>query len=164
MQQGMSYPPLPIAPTCSKSSSSQLDDNQQENGSSSTQSSLADVLRYISDFDRALRPRLEDYENNQREIKTIITRERIIEQSTLRLLQINFILGITLPFMLVIVFFCFCFYHAPDNVIMFFDTYKLPLSIFALACFCFIAKPLYDIHNYNKRLDAIERYLKINGN
>lgn len=168
-----SLPPLPLLPQPSTSNDSSTLDASPfqpsgralgQNNSSSEPPYTNQLCTYMQELERAISPRMKKYEETQNELHAIIARERIIEESTRRLLHINMIAGICFPFIMVLFFFLFCLYYAPENVKKFFDEYKLIFSFFSIATLAFIAKPLYDIHNYNRRLEAIEKKLKLNGN
>ncbi len=125
---------------------------------------LNQIYTYLYEFEKAISPRMKHYEAEQERLVSVIEREKIIEESTRRLLQINLIAGVSLPVVAVLVFFLFCSHYAPENVKIFFEEYKVFFSIFSITTVVLIAKPLYDIHNFGKRLDAIEKKLKLNGN
>lgn len=119
---------------------------------------------YIHNFHNYVIPRIEEYEKNQKEILIALGRERLLEKSTQRLISINFYFCIIIPFVLVSIFILFCFYYAPDEVKLFFEEYKILFSCFSIGYIIAMIKPVLDIHSYNKRLDAIEKKLRLNGN
>lgn len=119
---------------------------------------------YIHNFHNNVIPRIEEYEKNQKEILIALERERLLEKSTQRLISINFFFCIIIPFVLVSIFILFCFYYAPDEVKLFFKEYKILFSCFSIGYIIVMIKPILDIHSYNKRLDTIEKKLKLNGN
>lgn len=162
------FPPLPnIGTSRNLNSQSVFPENL---ASSSSQLPLGgsyqigDMMRYMSDLDNAIRSRMEEYEKNQKEILLALGRERIIEESTRRLLHINFVLCICCPLIVVFIFFLFCFSYAPENVKNFFEEYKIIFSFFSIFSLGAASWPIFHLHNYNKRLDAIEKKLKLNGN
>ena len=161
-------PPLPILPDFNIDESSS-DTITLRNSQSSSQpiydkTRTQNIINYVTELHKSIVPRMEKYEKTQKELIQIIEREKIIEIATQRLLTINFIFCLLLPFSIIVSFFIFCLYHVPNEVKAFFDEYKIIASVFGLAVILFIAKPLYDIHGYNKRLDAIEKTLHLNGN
>lgn len=159
--------PFPVFPKRRDTSSSSTSDNLAVASSSSIstdQEWIHSIYIYIKDVHEAVIPRMEEYERIQDELKQTIAREKIIENTTRRLLNINIIMCILLPLILFLSFLSFCFYYAPTNVAKFFDDYKVLSTLFSLATLAFIGKPLYDIHQYSKRIEAIEKRLKLNGN
>lgn len=160
------HPPFPpsILETIGESTSTVHRPEQSNSSTASSASYQSALITYIDRMHNATESRLEDYEKKQEELQNIIYREKIIEESTRRLLQINLVLCILYPTVLVTIFFVFCMYHAPEGVKVFLSEYKIITLSFAVSVICFLAKPMHDIHQYNKRLDTIEKKLKLNGN
>lgn len=166
-------PPPPPPP--SSYSSSQSNTISQQTSSQQPQQNIQQPYQdmytylqgynnYIYNFYSAVIPRIEEYEKNQEKILIVLGRERLLEKSTQRLISINFYFCIIIPFVLVSIFILFCFYYAPDEVKLFFEKYKILFSCFSIGYIIAMIKPVLDIHSYNKRLDAIEKKLRLNGN
>ena len=119
---------------------------------------------YLSNLHNAIIPRMNEYEKNQENLELILHKEKALEEATRRLLSINIILGMILPAVILLIFFLFCWVHAPENVELFFEKYKWIYSGFTLVGLIAFINPIWNIHQYSKRLDSIEKQLKINGN
>lgn len=165
-------PPPPLLPNYSASQSNiispQTSSQQPQQNIQQIYQDICTYLQgynnYIHNFHNNIIPRIEEYEKNQKKILIALDRERLLEKSTQRLLSINLYCCILIPLILVAIFTCFCFYHAPDEVKSFFEEYKIVFSAFSIGYIVIMIKPIFDIHSYNKRLDAIEKKLKLNGN
>lgn len=162
MQNFDDFPSIPVPPF-SNSPSSITRQDYDINPTSST-SINTELLRYISDFDRAIRPRLKKYEEEHMALKTILEREKIIEDATRRLLVINVWVAILLPIVLGFSFVAFCFIYGPNSVTNFIEDSKFVISGGVAITLFALIKPLFFLHNMEKRLDAIEKKLKLNGN
>ena len=100
------FPPLPDLQNYINRSESSPQENSVSSSIPPSHNTLAlnSIITYIDGLDRSVRPRMEEYEKKQKELEEIILRERIIELATQRLLSVNFIFAILLPFFIVIIF------------------------------------------------------------
>lgn len=157
--------PLPTPPstyviqqdTSASESSSQQNIPNQQQGQAQLLLYLSGYQRYMSDFHAGVIPRIEKYEKNQEKILSALGREKIIEDTTRRLLHINFVISLLLPIILTIYFILFCHSYAPENVKKFFEDYKIIFSVLSGSYALSMIWPIFHIYQYNKRLDAIEK-------
>ena len=162
MQNFDDFPSIPVAPIYNNPSSITRQD--YDTSPTSSTSINTDIFRYISEFDRAIRPRLKKYEEEHQALKTILEREKIIEDATRRLLVINVWIAILVPVVLTFSFVTFCFIYGPNSVTEFIEESQIVISCGMFRALFALIKPLFFLHNMEKRLEAIEKALKLNGN
>lgn len=165
------FPPYPMPPR--QSSSSQLSGSlptqiQSDTGAGGanrdSETVYGDHTHYFTGLHNAIVPRVQEFEKKQVELAQIIDKERKLEELVRKIVYMNTINCIAVPvcIILIITFFFWC--QSPAESVAFYKNYLKTATVSGLVAFVAFIRPLWLMHGYSKRIDLIEKKLKLNGN
>ena len=94
-----------------------------------------DIYDYAKDVENVVKSRMEKYEQKQSELELLLSREKLLEESTRRLLSLNLWLAILSTATLILAFITFCFLHQPNDVTTFISDAKIIIGGFTVVTF-----------------------------
>ncbi len=121
---------------------------------------LSDHINRIHD---SVIPRVQEYESNQNRLESIINRERILEESVRRLIVISTWFCIAIFILFVLIVFLLCHILDIQQIVKYEPFLDWLIGGSATGVIVFLY-PLWNLHTFSKRLDTIEKILKLNGN
>lgn len=121
------------------------------------------LINYVTQFHYSVIPRVQEYEENQERLRSIISREKILEESVRRLVTISTLFGIVILILFVLIVFLLCHILDIPQIAKYESVLNWVIGGSAVGVIVFLL-PLWNLHTFSKRLDAIEKFLKLNGN
>lgn len=123
------------------------------------------VSRYMLDtYYNNLILRIEPIEKRLADVEKALERDRSFERAARRSLSIGTFCGILMPALSLLLLACIFCFKAPQEFFTIVSEYAAHLTIGGCAILFGMAYPLWSTHEYNKRLDKIEKVLHLNGN
>lgn len=97
------------------------------------------------------------------DLNIILQKERLLEDSYRKLLRNQFFYGFFTPFLLILIFTGICYLYIKEDTIIFLKNYGWIVVLFTFSQILSFISPIWHIKQYNDRLNAIEKKLKLNG-
>lgn len=124
----------------------------------------SEVSQYLALMRDAINKRMDKYDKKTAELENIINWEKIIEDSSRKTCSTLFWVAILYPALLSVIFVVLLYFVFSEGKKEIIDSIKYIFAFLPASVVLFFVKPLINFYSYNKRLDAIEKELKINGN
>ena len=118
---------------------------------------------YFQNIHNTITLKVDEYEKKQDDLNIILQKERLLEDSYRKLLCNQFFYGFFTPFLLILIFTGICYLYIKEDTIIFLKNYGWIVVLFTFSQILSFISPIWHIKQYNDRLNAIEKKLKLNG-